>query len=334
MKRVLITGGSGFIGSNLAKRCIVEGWTVDIVDDLSNGHREFLPAELAQPRPGSYEYSNTKGHTFFKSDFAIGVPLQRIKNGLYDTVFHLAAVPRVSYSVEHPVETNDINVSRTLRLVEACRNCVGRFVFASSSSVYGGAEVLPTPETHPKDPKSPYALQKSIVEDYLALFGDLYRFDSACLRFFNVFGPYALGSSPYATALSAWLTSIMNDRPLRSDGDGEQSRDLCHVDNVVDACVKAAKCDSKMRGDRFNVACGQRTTNNEVLQHLMKRYPNVTKVDAPVRAGDVKHTLADVSAAINVLGYEPKVDVWSGIERTCDWYEANWWWIEHLRQRV
>jgi nucleoside-diphosphate-sugar epimerase len=317
--KVLVTGGCGFIGSNLAKRCVGEGWTTDIVDDLSNGHREFMP-------PGIRD--------FFKSDFAQGTPVKRLQNGHYDVVFHLAAVPRVSYSVEHPIETNDVNVSRTLKLMQASRGNVKRIIFASSSSVYGGVDVStgPTHENHPKNPKSPYALQKSIIEDYLAMYADLYGLDSACMRFFNVFGPNQLGDSPYSTAVSAWLTAIKKGKPMRSDGDGTQSRDMCYVDNVVDACVRAAKTDMPggFRGRCYNVACGDRTTNNEIIKYLMKRYPKATKVDAPWRPGDVMHTQADVSRAKEDIGYVPLVSFWKGLEMTIKWYETNWSRIEHL----
>lgn len=321
--RVLITGGAGFIGSNLAQRCLDEGWTVDAVDDLSNGHREFLPKAFSQPDVGTSAFWNAGHPTFFKCDFAIGTPLQRVRNGVYDVVFHLAAVPRVSYSVEHPLETNDVNVSRTLRLIDACRGNVKRLIFASSSSVYGGADVLPTPESHPKDPKSPYALQKSIIEDYLAMYHRLYELDSACLRFFNVFGPNQLGDSPYATAVSAWLTAIKKGKPMRSDGDGTQSRDMCYVDNVTDACVRAALCETPLSAGCYNVACGDRTTNNEILTHLMRRYPEATMVTAPWRPGDVMHTQASVQRAQEELGYVPLVRFWEGLERTIEWVESH-----------
>ncbi len=306
--RVLITGAAGFIGSNLYKRCVEESWSVTGVDDLSNGHLEFLP-EL---------------HNMYMRDFADVTVLDDIESGMYDVVIHLAAVPRVSYSVEFPLKTNDINVSRTLKLLDSCRGHVKRVVFASSSSVYGGSDILPTHESQLKNPRSPYALQKSIIEDYLQLYHELYGLDSACLRFFNVFGPNCLGDSPYATAVSAWLTAIKKGLPMRSDGTGEQSRDMCYVDNVVDACVKAAAAPGELRARRYNVACGDRVTNNEILQYLQKRYPGSTVVHAPVRPGDVLHTQASVQRAEEELGYKPLVRVWDGIERTCDWYDANW----------
>lgn|SRR6478609_75039 len=308
--RALITGGAGFIGSNLVRRCLDEDWDVTVVDDLSNGHLEFLPRRRPMPKT-------------WQLDFADPIVLNAIKRKHFDVVFHLAAVPRVSYSVEHPLETNDVNVTRTLQLLEACRDNVRRFVFASSSSVYGGADVLPTPETCEKNPTSPYALQKSIIEDYLRLYHRLYGLDSACMRFFNVFGPNQLGDSPYATAVSAWLSAIKKGKPMRSDGDGTQSRDMCYVDNVVDACVKAAQFVGVLGGDRFNVACGDRVTNNDILRELQKRYPFTSQFDAPWRAGDVMHTQADVSKARNVLGYVPLVGFWEGLDRTIEWVEKT-----------
>lgn len=318
--RVLITGAAGFIGSNLFKRCLAEGWQARGVDDLSNGHAEFLP-------------EGVEGRDFVECDFTHGSILEGIAAKRYDVVFHIAAVPRVSYSCEHPLETNDSNVTKSLRLIHACRGNVKRVVFASSSSVYGGADVShgPTHENHPRDPKSPYALQKAVIEDYLRLYNELYGLDSACLRFFNVFGPNQLGDSPYATAVSAWLTAIKKGVPMRSDGDGEQSRDMCYVDNVVDACIRAAKREEPIRARCFNVACGDRTTNNQILEALKKRYPGAQVVHAPVRAGDVKHTHADVRRAKEELGYEPLVRFWEGLDRTIDWYEQNWDMISKMR---
>jgi nucleoside-diphosphate-sugar epimerase len=317
--KILITGVAGFIGSNLAQRCLDEGWETHGVDNLSNGHVEFLP----------------NGTNFIYADFSDEKVLNKIRSQEFDVVFHLAAVPRVSYSVEHPLETNDVNVSRTLELIEACKGNVKRFVFASSSSVYGGADVIangPTLETHSKDPKSPYALQKSIIEDYLTLYGQLYGLESICLRFFNVFGPNQLGDSPYATAVSAWISAILKGKPMRSDGDGMQSRDMCYVDNVTDACVRAAKkinyygvtlALTTPMGRCYNVACGERTTNNQILQYLTKRYPQALVQLAPKRPGDVMHTHADISRASHELGYTPIVRVWEGIERTIKWAEKT-----------
>lgn len=307
-KNVLITGGAGFIGSNLVERAINEGWNVTVVDDLSGGKFEFI--------------EKFKLSCFF-GDFVNASIVDRIKHQQFDVVFHLAAMPRVGYSVDHPVETNDTNVSKTLKLLDACRGNIERFVFASSSSVYGGADVLPTIESAPKNPKSPYALQKSIIEEYLKLWDDLYGMDSAAMRFFNVFGPNQLGSSPYSTAVSAWLTAIKHNKPMRSDGDGTQTRDMCYVDNVTEALVLAAKSKDKLHANAFNVACNESTSNNQILQHLTKRYPSAIVQMSPWRPGDVMHTLADVTKAKEQLGYEPVVKFWDGLERTIKWIEES-----------
>lgn len=307
MTTVLITGNAGFIGSNLADRCVKEGWSVTGADDLSNGHMEFV--------------HDLVDH--YTADFSSDEILKLIKDQKFDFVFHLAAVPRVSYSVEHPVETNDTNVSKTLKLMDACRGNVKRFVFASSSSVYGGSEILPTHESCRKNPKSPYALQKSVIEDYLQLYSDLYGLDSACLRFFNVFGKNQLGNSPYSTAVSAWLDAVKRWVPLRSDGDGTQTRDMCYVDNVTDACVKAAQHSDDLRARCYNVACGDRVSNNEIIKYLTSRYPWSAKIDAPWRPGDVMHTQADVSRAQKELGYVPLVRFWEGLEKTIEWVDKT-----------
>lgn len=308
-KKALVTGGAGFIGSHLVDRLLKENWDVHVVDDLSSGHREFI---------------NPLSNKVFLCDFSSSQVLEKIKQARYDYVFHLAAVPRVSFSVEHPMESHETNVTKTLRLIDACRGNIQRFIFASSSSVYGGADKLPTPETYAKSPKSPYALQKSIIEDYLKQYWMHYKLDSACLRFFNVFGPRQLGGSPYSTAVSSWLTSIKKGDSMRSDGDGSQTRDVCYVDNVTDACHKAAVYSSPLAADCFNVACGERTSNAEILKKLTERYPQSKWHPAPWRAGDVMHTQADLTHIGQKLGYTPIVKFWEGLERTVEWYDSNW----------
>lgn len=309
-KKVLVTGGAGFIGSNLVQRCLEEGWTVDIVDDLSNGHIRFVPEEL-------------RDANLMLTDFSDEVVLEKVKSGSYDVVFHLAAQPRVSYSVECPFDTNETNVSKTLKLMEACRDNVTRFVFASSSAIYGNVETLPSKESDVTNVQSPYGLQKKIIEDYLKLFWTLYGLDSACLRFFNVFGKNQLGDSPYSTAVSAWITAIMKGDSMRSDGDGTQSRDMVHVDNVVHALTLAAKHVGPLKGEMFNVGTGESYTNNEILDRLKAKFPEAKSHSAPARVGDVKHTLADLSKIDYHLGYEPVVRFWDGLDATIKWAEEN-----------
>lgn len=314
--KLLITGAAGFIGSNLMKHCAQLGHAVKGVDNMSNGYVEFLGKDLEKE--------------LYVTDFSDPELLRRIVKQEFDVVIHLAAQPRVSFSVEHPFQTNDTNVTKSLHLLNACRGNVKRIVFASSSSVYGLADVRPTPPSTLKAPKSPYALQKWIIEEYLRLYNELYGLESTCLRFFNVFGRHQLGNNPYACAVGAWLTAILLNKPLRSDGDGTQSRDLCHVDNVIDACIRAASHEGALNAAAFNVACGESTTNNQILMYLRTRHPKLVINDAPWRPGDVMHTLADISDTKNVLGYRPLVDVWDGIDEMAEWYEKNAEWIKYV----
>lgn len=306
-KRALVTGGAGFIGSNLTSALLKGGWHVDVVDDMSNGHSEFVPAGI---------------NFFYANDFSASKVIAAVNSQGYDVVFHLAAQPRVSYSVERPVETHDINVSRTLSLLDACRSKVGRFVFASSSSVYGDGCGLPTDEMSPLRPQSPYATQKLVMEEYLRLYSRLYGLDSVALRFFNVYGTNQLGGSPYSTAVSAWLTAIHRDQSMRFDGDGSQTRDMVHVDDVVAALIGAACHGRDLCGEAFNIGTGRAVSNIAIRDALLTRYPNAKWHSAPPRVGDVKHTLASVSKARDVFGYVPQVHFDEGLLKTIEWYES------------
>lgn len=306
-KKALVTGGAGFIGSNLTATLLKNNWHVDVVDDMSNGHSQFVP-------PGI--------NFFYANDFSAPKVLGAVNSQGYDVVFHLAAQPRVSYTVEHPVETHDINVSRTLALMDACRGKVGRFVFASTSAVYGDGCDLPTNEMCLPRPQSPYAVQKLVVEEYLRLYSRLYGLDSAALRFFNVYGPNQLGGSPYSTAVSAWLTAVHRGQSMRFDGDGTQSRDMVYVDDVVSALIGAATHGRDLCGEAFNVGTGRSVTNLAIRDALLARYPTATWHSAPARLGDVKHTLASVAKARDVFGYVPQVHFDEGLRRTIEWNES------------
>ena len=305
-KHALVTGAAGFIGSNLCRKLLQEGWAVTGVDDLSSGHLELV--------------QNLKGLKMILNDFASDFVLEEVAKKSFDTVFHFAAIPRVSYSVENPSETTNNNVAKTVKLMEACRGKISRFIFSSSSSVYGGADLMPTPVSHPRDPKSPYAWHKSSIEDLLRMFGNLYDFDSVCLRYFNVFGPNQYGDSPYSTAISAWCHAVKHGTALRKDGTGEQSRDMCYVDNVVDVNIRAANHEGTFRGEAFNVACGDRTSNNQILAKFQEKFGDLNINQAPFRPGDVMHTQADISETERVFGYKPLVRFWDGLEKTFEWW--------------
>ncbi len=304
LRRCLITGCAGFIGSNLTKRMLDEGWDVTGVDDMSAGEIGFLPEGF---------------ENYYIQDFASDFVCDMVRAKKFDVIFHLAAKPRVGYSVEHPFETNDTNVSKTLKLMEAARGNIRRFVNTSSSSVYGNATRLPTPEHTIHAPSSPYALQKSVTEQYCKLFSELYGMDTVSVRPFNVFGPNSRGDSPYATAVAAWFGAVKDGRQLRSDGTGEQSRDVTYVDNVVDIMYRCAIYEGKFVGEAFNAGTGTIVTNNEILAWFRERYSNCQVVNAPARKGDVFRTRADISRAQDVLGYKVLVPFWEGVEKTRQW---------------
>lgn len=310
--RALITGAAGFIGSNLYNSCINHGWSVTGVDDLSNGHEEFLQ----------------KGGTFIKADFT------NVDAAGYDVVFHLAALPRVSYSCLEPVHTHEVNVFKTVKLIDNVWRYGAKLVFASSSSVYGNTTSMPTRESIERNPGSPYALQKAHCEDYIKMISNIRSMNATCLRFFNVYGTNQLGSSPYATAISSWLTAIKNGRPMRRDGDGKQTRDMVHVDDVVRACMLAARNDVNTRSKCINIGSGTRVSNNTIIQLLHEHYPSAKVIDAPERIGDVKHTLADITLAKKLLDYEPRVSIIDGVNRTVEWFNTNWSWLSNLELSV
>lgn len=304
MKRCLITGGAGFIGSNLAKRLLNEEWNVTVVDDLSNGELTYLPDNIDK---------------FIMSDYSSKKILNNIIKQKYDVVFHLAAKPRVGYSVEYPTETTNVNVMKMVSLLDACRGNVQRFVNTSSSSVYGRADILPTTEESVHNPKSPYALQKSVSEQYCKLFSELYNLDTVSVRPFNVFGPNQKGDSAYCTAISAWLYAAKHNKSIRSDGDGTQTRDMTYVDNVVDIFVRCGNYNGILGGESFNAGTGESVSNNEILDWFRRTYLNCEIVNAPWRVGDVMHTKASIKKVKEMLGYKPLVNLWDGIELTKQW---------------
>lgn len=313
--KILITGVAGFIGSNFAKQFKDKFPQAEIVgiDDFSSGRREAL----------------IDGVTFYEGSITDTALLEKIfSTHKPEFVFHFAAIPRVSYSVEHPVETTHANVTGTVALLTAAKNhSTKRFILSSSSSVYGGAKGLPTKESeNTPDPKSPYAAQKLCDEIFCKVFSDLYGIDTVCLRYFNVFGPGQYGDSAYSTVVSAWLEALYFPQNKKAfiEGDGTQSRDFCYVDNVVSANILAMQCEKKFDGEVFNIAHGERITVNEV-KGLLEEYTD-RKIDLerrPARLGDVDHTHADINKAREWFGYEPKFKFKDGLKETVKWFETR-----------
>jgi len=326
--RALITGGCGFIGSCISKKLVDAGWEVEVVDDMSNGSYEFLdgyrfrsvPVQLGQ----NFESQiSNKEHDILVlvGDFISHEIVRRIVEKRYDVIFHCAANPRVEYSVHNPVETTDENLFKTIKLFTHSVGNVDRIVFSSSCSVYGDPWSLPTTESHGKNPNSPYALQKLCAEEFARLYSKSYDLDIACLRYFNVFGPYQHGGSPYSTAVVSWCDKIKNNLPLRSDGDGNQSRDMIFVEDVARANILAATHKENFNGKCINIGTGVSYTNNQILDIFKSRFPDMKIEHAPERPGDVKHTLACMKEARSFLNFQTEYSLEEGLNKTFEWWE-------------
>jgi len=311
----LVTGGAGFIGSNLVESLLLAGHDVRALDDFSSGRRENLAAVDEWTSAGSSRF------TLIEGDIRAAGDCRGAVEGV-DYVLHLAAVPSVQRSVENPTRTNEVNVTGTLNMLEAGRACgVKRFVFASSSSLYGESETLPKVETHPPDPISPYGLQKLAGETYCRLFHRLYGLPTVALRYFNVFGPRQDPSSQYSAVIPRFVTAARAGRPATIYGDGEQTRDFTFIENVVQANLRACEADESACGRAYNIACGDRVSLNELLDRIGEALgTEVARVHETPRAGDIRHSLAGIEEARSRLGYRPQVTLLEGLRRTVEAY--------------
>lgn len=304
--RALITGGAGFIGSNLADRLLADGAEVVIVDDLSTGFAEHVPP-AADLRVGSITDAD------LMADAARGC----------DLVFHHAASRAVLRSVEQPLGTNHVNVTGTLTVLVAARDAgVRRVISASSSSVYGGVAQLPTPETAPLTPKSPYAVTKLTGEHYCRVFSELYGLDTVSLRYFNVYGPRQRPDSQYAAVIPLFLDALRSGQRPEVHGDGRQSRAFTYIDDVVEANLAVASAPAeRCAGQVFNIAGPEPHDLLELLD-VLGRLLGVTPdpVFTPPRAGDIKHSHADVAKAAEQLGWTVKTGFADGLARTVEWF--------------
>ncbi|MEK7554383.1 MAG: NAD-dependent epimerase/dehydratase family protein, partial [Patescibacteria group bacterium] len=312
-RSILVTGAAGFIGSNFVSEFKKQFSKTEIVciDDFSTGRRDRV--------------DNTT--VFYEGSVCDLKLLERIfAKHRPEYVFHFAAVPRVAYSVEHPTETTISNMVGTVALLEKAKDYgVKRFIYSSSSSIYGGAKKLPTKEKENlPNPVSPYGLQKYAGEPFCKIFSDLFGVDTVSLRYFNVFGPGQYGDSPYSTVICAWLETLYAPTSHKGpylEGDGNQSRDFCYVGNVIEANILAMLSKKPLKGAAVNIAHGERTTLLEVKRLVEKFTKKKLELERrKPRLGDVRHTHADISAARKLFGYRPKVDFETGLRKTIQWF--------------
>ena len=308
---VLITGGAGFIGSNLADELIRQGAKVKILDNFVTGFRENL-----EEITGDFE--------FIEADLNDDAALLKAVKGV-EVIFHQAALPSVPRSVENPQETHQACVNGTFNvLLKAKEAGVRRVIYAASSSAYGDQPTLPKIETMLPEPLSPYAAAKLMGEYYCQVFSRVYGLETICLRYFNVFGPRQNPSSMYSGVISRFINDLMKDIQPTIYGDGEQSRDFTYIANVVNANINAAQTDKGI-GEVMNAANGERITLNELLE-VLKKITDKTDVTAnyqPERKGDVKHSQCSNARAIEFINYEKLVGLEEGLQNTIDWWKSS-----------
>jgi nucleoside-diphosphate-sugar epimerase len=315
MAHYLVSGGAGFIGSHLVERLLTDGHRVRVLDDFSTGCRANIEA-VRGAGPDRLQVSTGD----------IRDP-KVTQDAVADVagVFHLAALGSVPRSIQHPQETHAVNATGTLNLLVAARDSeVRRFIFAGSSSVYGALEASPKTEDHPTQPISPYGLTKLIGEHYLRLFCELYDMQAVTLRYFNVFGPRQDPQGQYAAVVPAFVSKLMRGEAPNVHGDGEQSRDFTYVTNVVDANILAMEAPADRIGPGlFNVAAGGRHSVNDLLTNLNDILEiEIEAEHTEPRAGDIRHSRADISRARANLDFSPKISFREGLERTVQYFQA------------
>ena len=306
----MVTGGAGFIGSNICRKLLSQGCFVRVVDNLLTGKKSNLAGII----------DNIE---FIEADTGV----EKIaRNAVKDIDFclHQAALPSVPRSVDDPAAAHRHCLDATFTLLLAARDAgIKRFVYASSSSAYGDTPTLPKVETMLPQPLSPYAAAKLAGEYYCSVFYNVFGLETISLRYFNVFGPHQDPTSQYAAAIPAFVTAILKDKPPTIFGDGLQSRDFTYVDNVVEANLLAARV-KHTKGEVINIACGKAVTVNEIIEVINNLLgKNIKPIYTDPRPGDVKHSLADISLAKKTIGYKPKVQFKDGLQKAIDWYRQN-----------
>jgi nucleoside-diphosphate-sugar epimerase len=306
----LVTGGAGFIGSNIVHELVEKGKKVRVIDNLSTGNIKNLKELISEIE-------------FVEGDICDLPAVEKVMKGI-DFVFHQAALPSVPRSINDPLASNENNVTGTLNILLAARdNRVKRVIFAGSSSAYGDNPILPKKEDMIPSPLSPYALTKLAGEYYCRIFSDVYGLETITLRYFNVFGPRQNPKSQYAAVIPKFIESLLFENTPVIYGDGEQTRDFTFIKNVVSANILATEA-QKTQGEVVNIATFSRISLNQLLKELMEITGKEIKPQYdPPRKGDVKHSLADISRAKELLGYIPEIDLKEGLKRTVTWMQEN-----------
>lgn len=316
----LITGVAGFIGSNLLETLLRLNQKVVGLDNFSTGYQKNIDDALKNV--SAMQQANFR---FYAGDIRHLADCQTAVTGV-DFVLHQAALGSVPRSIAQPEVTNDTNVTGFMHILLAAKDArVKRFVYASSSAVYGDSPVLPKVETHIGNPLSPYAVSKYTNELYAKAFSNCYGIDTIGLRYFNVFGPRQNPEGPYAAVIPLWILSLLNKQPIYINGDGETSRDFCYIQNAVQANLLSACIENPAALNRvYNITVGERTTLNELF-HMISHYLAISAqpIYRDFRNGDIKHSLADISQTQNNLGYAPTDLVREGLNKTIDWFSSQ-----------
>jgi len=310
MTKYLITGGAGFIGSNIVRELLARGESVRVLDDFSTGRRVNIADVLDRIELVEGSLSD------------LDVCRSAVDGVAY--ILHQGAIPSVQRSVENPLATNNVNANGTLNLLAAARDAaVKRLVFASSSSIYGDSPELPKREDMAPEPMSPYAVSKLSAEKYCQVFSQIYGLETVCLRYFNVFGPRQDPTSQYSAVIPLFIKAMLNEESPTVYGDGLQSRDFTFVANTVEANLLAATTPN-VAGQVFNLACGQRYTLLDLIATLNEILgTQIEPIFAPARSGDVKHSLADISRVQEKMDYTVQFDFRAGLAKTVEWYRQH-----------
>jgi nucleoside-diphosphate-sugar epimerase len=308
MRRYLVTGAAGFIGSHLTERLLSLGEPVRALDNFSTGRRTNLTACEGQV-----------GFELREGDLRDLEIARRAVKGI-EIIFHQAAIPSVPRSVADPLSAHEANITGTLNLLIAARDAdVKKFIYASSSSVYGPTSQLPQRETMPPNPASPYALTKFAAERYCQLFSQLYGLPTLCLRYFNVFGPRQDPASEYAAVIPCFISALLRGQAPIIYGDGEQTRDFTYIDNAVAANLQAAQ--AAVSGEALNIAGGRQISINQLLAQIQTLLSvKITPDYSEARPGDLRHSLADISRARRLIHYQPQISFEEGLQRTVEWF--------------